>query len=187
MYVVLGIFAGLVLLFVLLLLAPVRIKLRFLHQGGKSDGMICAGLGFLQINLTNLLQKKSAEVPEKKPEKEKTEKKKLSFADVENALSKGVQAIRYLKKKFTVRLFSLRVRMALGDAADTGIATGAGYASIYGILGTIDRYFILKKHEVVITPVFQGMGLEMEFRGEFQLRLLYCLGLIKKIRKGDAV
>jgi len=121
------------------------------------------------------------------PGEEPEEKRKLNFSDVLSGISKRVEILRYLKKKFTVRLFSLRVRMALGDAADTGIATGAGYTSVYGILGLIDRYFILKKHEVMITPVFQGFGFETEFNGEFQLRVFYCLGLLNKIRKDDAV
>lgn len=187
MYTALGIIAALAFLFLLLLLVPVRIKLAFSHFSGQSDWSVHAGLGFLQINLTKLLRS-AMNAPKKNAAEKKTgEKKKLSFREVENALAKGVEAVRYLKKKFTIRLFSLRVRMGLGDAADTGIVTGGAYAAVYGILGTADRYFILKKHEVVITPVFQGVGLEMDFRGEFQLRLIYCLGLINKIRKGDAV
>ncbi len=211
MYIAIGILLTVAVLLGLLLLVPVRIRLSFSHTGGKSEGSVHAGLGILQFNLTKFLKKKTAgspvekakeKPPDKKAEMPQTEKReskeepeedgetskkeKLSFRDIENALSKGVEVLRYLRKKFTVKLFCLRVRMGLGDAADTGIATGAGYAAIYSILGSIDRYFILKKHEVVITPVFRGVGLEMEFRGEFQLRLVYCLGLINKIRKGDA-
>ncbi len=184
MYIALGISAGLALLFLVFLLIPVRIKLTFSHFAGKSEWAVYAGLGFLQINVTKLLQKNPS-VPEVR-EKKTDEKKKLSFQEVENAFLKGVESVRYLKKKFTIRLFSFRARMGLGDAADTGIVTGGAYTALYGILGISDRYFILKKHEVVITPVFQGVGLEMEFRGEFQLRIIYCLGLINKIiRKGD--
>ncbi len=184
MYIAVLILLFVLVLFVLLLLAPLRIRLFFSHFNGKTDFTVYAGLGFLQVNLSKLLKRKKNEKP--KEQKETTpEKKKLSMKDVENGFLKGVEALRYLKKKFTVKLFSIRIRMGLGDAADTGIATGAGYATIYGILGKIDRYFILKKHEVSIIPVFQGMGLEMEFRGECILRLIYCLGLIQKIRKED--
>ncbi len=168
-------------LLLVLLFLPVWVQGSFSHVAGENTYSLYAGLGPIRINLTKLLKK---ERPEKAKEPAE-EKKKLSFADIENSIQKGIDAVKYLRKKFTVSLFSLKVRFATGDAADTGIATGAAYGSVYSLLGAIDRYFILKKHEVVITPVFQGVGLEAEFCGKFQLRLIYCLGLINKVRKGD--
>ncbi len=175
---------GVLLLCFLLLLAPLRIQISFSYLENTPKYTLRAGLGFLQFNISGLLSRKKKQPALEKQEKEK---KDFSFRELETLLSKGVEILSYLRKKFTVHLFSLRVRMGLGDAADTGIATGAGYAAIYNILGTIDRYFVLKKHEVSITPVFQGMGFEAEFRGDFRLRLIYCLGLIYKIRKEDVL
>lgn len=168
-----------------LLFVPARVRVSLSYIGGELSYSVHAGLGVLQLNITPRLAKKKPK-PQKPPAEEE-EKKKFSFEDLEKMLSKGVDVLSYLRKKFTVKLFSLRVRMGLGDAADTGLATGAGYAAIYNILGTIDRLFVLKKHEVVITPVFQGMGFEAEFHGTFQLRILHCLGLIYKIRKEDVL
>lgn len=173
-----------ILLFIILLFMPVKIAGSFSYIGGESDYSLYVGLGPIRINLKKLLVK-AKEKPEETKSEEEKEKKKLSFKDVESGLKKGVEALRYLKKKFTVSLFSFKARFSLGDAADTGIATGAAYGSIYSILGAIDRYFILKKQEVIITPVFQGVGFETELKGNFQLRLIYCLGLIIKVRKGD--
>lgn len=172
-----------VVLLLILLFMPVGIKIHFSYLNGKFKPVIKAGLGFIQIDLSRFLRRKQT-----KPETEKEKgKKDLTFSAMMNSFSKATDALRYLKKKFTVKLFSINVRMALGDAADTGIATGAGYAAIYSLLGTLDRYFILKKYDVNITPVFQGFGFEAEFQGEFQLRLLYCFGLFSKMRKEDVV
>ncbi len=184
MYIAIGIIAFLVFL-AALLLVPARARISLSYLGGVLSYSVHVGLGFLQLNITPMLSKKKPK-PQSPPGEEKKEKK-FSFEDLKKTLSKGVEVLSYLRKKFTVKLFSLRVRMGLGDAADTGLATGAGYAAIYNILGTIDRFFVLKKHEVVITPVFQGMGFEAEFRGTFQLRILHCLGLIYKIRKEDVL
>jgi len=184
MYIAIGILLSVLVLFALLLLVPLRIRVCFSHVNSETDFTVYVGLGFLQVNLSKLMKRKK-KVKLKEQKEAPSAKKKLSLQDVENGFLKGVEVLRYLKKKFTVKLFSLRMRMGLGDAADTGLVTGAGYAAIYGILGKIDRYFILKKHEVSIIPVFQGMGLEMVFRGECSLRLIYCLGLIQKIRKED--
>ncbi len=179
-----GILSAILALLVVLLFMPIKISGSFSYIGGEAAYSLFAGLGPIRINLKELLMKAKETPKTKEPEVEK-EKKKLSFADVENGIEKGVETLRYLKKKFTVSLFSFKARFSLGDAADTGIATGAAYGSIYSILGAIDRYFILKKQEVIITPVFSGIGFETELRGEFQLRLIYCLGLIIKVRKGD--
>ncbi len=164
----------------LFLWMPVRIRVFFSHRGGVTEKVVYAGLGALQINLTHILRHKKKAEP-----KGDAPPKKMTFSDVENAFLKGIGVLRYLKKRFCVKLFSLKMRMGLGDAADTGIATGAAYGTLYSLLGMVDRYFILKKHEVSITPVFAGVGLEVEFRGTFQLRLCYLLGLIQKIRKED--
>ncbi|MBQ7036422.1 MAG: DUF2953 domain-containing protein [Clostridia bacterium] len=175
---------GVLALFTILLFMPAKVSGSFSYIGGEVSYTLYAGIGPVRINLKKLLEKEKSK-PVSEEIKGEKEKKKLSFADVEKGLKKGVEALRYLRKKFTVSLFSFKAKFSLGDAADTGIATGAAYGSIYSILGAIDRYFVLKKHEVIITPVFGGIGFETEFEGKFQLRLIYCLGLINKIRKGD--
>ena len=188
MQIAIGIFVVLLFLFALLFV-PARIRVRFSYVGNAADFSVSVGLGVVQFNITPLLSKKKSNPPKETPEEKPKEKpkEKFSFAKLEEAISKGVDMLQYLRKKITVKLFSLKVRMGLGDAADTGLATGAGYAAIYNILGTIDRFFVLKKHAVVITPVFSGRGFEAEFQGTFQLRLLYCLGLLYKIRMEDVL
>ena len=176
-------FAIPVLVLLILLFMPVRIKTNFSYLNGNFTCVIKVGIGIVQLDISRFLRKKQRSQNKAKEE----EKKKLTFSAMMNGFSKATDVLRYLKKKFTIKLFSIKVRMALGDAADTGIATGAGYTAIYSLLGTLDRYFILKKYDVNITPVFQGFGFEAEFQGEFQLRLLYCLDLLIKIRKEDAV
>ncbi len=174
---------AIVLLLGALLLVPVRIWTTVSNAHGKWTFGVYAGFGFIRINVSEFIRKagkkKKEEEPHDKPKKE------FSLKGLEKAFEKGISALRYLKKKFTVKLFSISLRFGTGDAADTGILTGAAYTTVYGILGSIDRYFVLKKHEVRITPVFESAGIEMEFCGTFQLKLLYCLGLIQKIRKED--
>lgn len=187
MYIAIGIILGIVLLAALILFSPVWIYVSFSYLGGVTSYNLIVGIGLIRLNLTKFLQKKMAKSPEKQEAdvKRTEEKKNLTFQDIEDTLSKIIEVLKYLRKKFTIRLFSLKARMGLGDAADTGIATGAAYGSVYSLLGVADRFFVLKKHEVVITPVFQGVGLETEIRGKFSLRAVHCLGLLNKIRKVD--
>ncbi len=182
MYIWISVLA-IVLLFCALLLVPVRIWATVSNRDGKWKFSVYAGLGFIRVNITKLIRK--TQKKEKICPPPPAPKKEFSLKKIEQGFQQGIEVLRYLRKKFTVRLFSLQLRFGTGDAADTGILTGAAYTTAYGILGSIDRYFVLKKHEVRITPVFESAGIEMEFRGTFQLKLLYCLGLIQKIRKED--
>ena len=179
------IIAFLVLTF-LICACPLRLVIHFSHISEETSFSLFGGLGFFKMNLTTLLsKKKKKKTPEDNKNEEKKRKKDFSFRDLEKMIQKGISLLQYLKKKLTVKLFALNARFALGDAADTGIGTGVAYSSIFNLLGLIDHYFILKKQEVVITPVFQGIGFEADFKCEIQLRLIYVIGLILKIRKED--
>lgn len=178
---------GLILIFTVialllfLYLCPIRLIIHFLCAGDNVTFNLYGGVGFIKFNLMPVLSSKKKRKDQPAP----SHKKGFSFCRLEESLSKGVEMLRYLKKKLTICSFSLKSRFSLGDAADTGIATGAAYGTIYNILGLCDQYFVLKKHEVVITPVFQGFGFEADLHCELRLRLLYVIGLVLKIKRGD--
>ncbi len=175
---------GLALFLLVVLFLPLQLRVNISRIADKTDFAVYAGLGPVQMQITPFLQKKRQKKAEK-PKEAELEKKTFSLANLEKGISRGIEVLGYLKKKLTVSVFSIKVRFSLGDAADTGIATGAAYAAIYGLLGKMDRYFILKRHEVLLTPVFEGLGCEGVFTCTLRLRLLYGIGLILKIRKED--
>lgn len=175
---------GLALFLLLILFLPLQVRVDVSRIADKTDFAVYAGLGPVQIPITPFLQKKRRKEAGK-PKEEESEKKPFSLSNLEKGISRGIETLRYLKKKLTVSAFSLKMRFSLGDAADTGIATGAAYAAIYGLLGKIDRYFVLKRYEVNLTPVFNGFGCEGVFTCTLRLRLMYGIGLILKIRKED--
>ncbi|MDD6308777.1 MAG: DUF2953 domain-containing protein [Clostridia bacterium] len=174
----------LILLFVCLLLTPATIEMRVIHASGTHEVALYAGIGALRIRL-GANKKKEKQRTVSAEEHEEKQKEKPSIDTVKTAIEKGISIVRYLQKKFTVKLFSIDLRMGLGDAADTGIAVGAAYTALYTLLGEMDRYFILKKQRVSVQPDFSGLAFDIDFKGIFQLRLLYCLGLLIKIRKED--
>ena len=174
------ILAAVILVLSLLLCAPISVTIVYQKVGADIKKSMAFGIGIIRIPLPRAMQKKEKDVPQE------TEREKMSFQNVKKTLTKAYDVLQFLKKKFTVNLFSMQIRMGLGDAADTGIAVGAAYTFLYSFLGMVDRQFVLKKQSVGIEPVFNAMGFDIDFKGTFSLKIWHMIRLIMKIRKGDA-
>lgn len=179
-----AILAILLVLFAGFLFAPVSVTVSYRKVGDNTESNVLLGLLMLRIPLTNLIKKKNQKEQTDKVQKE-AEKEPFSLKTVENALSRGIRLLKYLKKRLRVNLFSMQMALGLLDAADTGILTGAAYALLYQTLGTLDRNFILKKYEIDVKPVYNSVGLDINFQCKLSLQIRHLCGLIMKIRKED--
>jgi hypothetical protein len=81
-----------------------------------------------------------------------------SFKDTKEIMQHIVnlhKIVRRFLKKVSIHNLEWHTTFGIGDAAATGVLTGAGWALKGGILGIISQYMMLKKRPTVtITPLF---------------------------------
>lgn len=84
---------------------------------------------------------------------------------------------RYVRKKIAVENLDFSIRFGLGDAAQTGIATGAVWGAIYNIFSFIDSLVIVKSHNFNVTPVFECSGIAYKFNAKIQCRIVNIIAV----------
>lgn len=85
---------------------------------------------------------------------------------------------RYVKRKIHITSLDLSVTFGLGDAAETGIVTGALWGGIYGVFGFLDSLFTVHSHNFKVNPVFEDECLEVEFYATAKMRVVNILALV---------
>ncbi len=171
--------SALILFLLIILLSPIRLYAEVRKDEKGCAAKITAAFWFVKFSIfdTQKPQKHSLQT-EDATEKDNPEK---SLEDIKKLFEALLGVLRSLRKRFCVSNFSMDILIGTGDAASTGIITGSGYALIYNILGTIDRYFILKKQHVSVTPDFDRQCLYIDFKGSFSLKVIYALNTLTKI------
>lgn len=172
MYIAIAI--AIALLFPALFMSPVKILSKVSLIDGQSETLFRISFWGLNFNLPKA-KKEQAELENKK------DTRKTPFDDFKKTFDGFYNVLKILKSDFHVTLFSFKARVGLGDAAETGIATGISYSVLYTLLGVLDKSFDLQKHHVSISPVFTEECFDFEFEGRFKLRLLHCLRLLKRL------
>lgn len=84
---------------------------------------------------------------------------------------------RCVKRKIHITSFDLSVTFGLGDAAETGVVTGALWGGIYGVFGFVDSLFTVHSHEFKVVPVFEDECLEVEFYAAAKTRVINIIAL----------
>ena len=75
-----------------------------------------------------------------------------------------------------MKRFEWHTIIGLGDAAHTGMITGAIWAIKGGIIGLISHYIKLKEMpKITVTPHFQAAVIQTEFTCIFQFRIGYAI------------
>lgn len=150
----------------LLLWAPVVLWLRY-------DGQLEAQIRYLFIKKTLLPAPetperpkrarakgaKRAAKPQKPPEEEGRQpspvKQVLEYADlIPGALGSLNRAGRFLLRHTTIKPFILRMVVAEGDAADTGVAYGRANAAVYTAYALLSRTVRMGRVDIRIAPDF---------------------------------
>lgn len=119
------------------------------------------------------------------PKKDKTKRQPEQKEDIQvfALLQKGYHLFRKLeytmlmsregiRKRLVLEKLDLDLKFGLGDAAETGIATGVAWGLLYNIYAQLDRFVTVENHGFQLTPVFNSRGFQVLFSGVLRFRLI---------------
>lgn len=86
--------------------------------------------------------------------------------------------VRLLRKYASVEEINLSINVGTGDAAITAVSTGALWAVVYSLLGTVGSVVYIKKHNVAINPCYQQSVFEAEGKCIFKSRLVHIISIV---------
>ena len=178
------ILGGLLLLLLIVLLVPVRLRVTY-------DQALTARLVFLFLIPYTLVDETKPEKPKQekakssdqspKEQKEKTEKKTISHLfkkRAEELKARGASglldwlrdlarlalgATRRLLRAITVRRLDMDLRIVGDDAADTAVCCGRWCAALYPLIGTLMCAVRTRRSDVRIEPDFLGEETALRF------------------------
>lgn len=187
-----------ILLVIIILITKVKIFLDYFH-GNDNDHLkvtVKAWGGLLKYKVdipvikiddnspTLIAEKKIQSGPGETETKEKTSQMDkndflTSLSDFRHLLAHIVgfhKIVRGFLAKVTVRNIEWHTMVGVGDAAATGVLTGAFWAVKGGIIGIISSYMKLKEMPIMsITPSFQYAVSITSFKCMFQVRVGHAI------------
>lgn len=167
-------------LFALLLIAEVRVKTLY------KDKSFVLKLSVFNITVFNSSRKRKSEKneAEKKTAADKEDFDTLKFL-IENkeALAADLKDILgFARKKIHVTRFVFDLTLGTGDAAETGILTGAVWSAVGLIYPALDSSLTFDKNPVInVNPVFNNPVLKLEYKGNYTLRIIHIIRIALKI------
>ncbi len=118
---------------------------------------------------------------------EKDKQKKIEFTKLFNYVTTVISSINH---KITVNELNIKMTIGINDAAETAIACGALYSSIYGSIGLIQNIIYVNKPLVQIIPIYNELTASIIFKTELKAKVISILIIalklsnnIKKINK----
>ena len=125
----------------------------------------------------------------RRPKKKKSKKKKASAAGKKKKtkpfdIIKIILAVKEDIEKFidfaaekctVIEQLSFKLDFGLGDAAQTGIATGGLNAAVYSLVSVVHHKTVLKEWKIDINPDFQTEKFHAEFLCIARTRLLHII------------
>lgn len=172
--------------FALILTTPIKLYIKF------ADSFFCTlRIRFVKIQLypAKPKKKKPKKKSEKKPEKKSEEKEKKNIFTQKGfsglvdilkqtaSLAKGV--LKDFFKHIIIKDFSLSVRIAGDDAADTAIEYGKYCSVIYPLVSTVVTATKCKGYGVDIVPDFDEKAeTKVYFSAEVKIRLFWLLLIV---------
>ena len=135
-----------------------------------------------------LKQKKKSANVKQKPEKKVTKDDILARIEKFRRLLKNIDNLHRIVKRFlsrmTVSRFEWYTRFGLGDAAWTGMATGAVWAAKGNVIGLIAHYMQLTTEpDISVEPVWQLDHSETDLSCMISFRIGHAMGAGLKIVK----
>lgn len=135
------------------------------------------------FNLKDLTYKNKSKTDVKK---EKNDEKIL--AKIKNY----IKTFKILKEVYSKNKFFIRDRLVLedtkayvkfgfGDAAVTGIATGAVWSLLYQILAFLSSVGTVKDHEFDVVPVYNERGFCLNINGIISFRMINIIRVVLKV------
>lgn len=196
MWWVLGIVAGLILLIMLFLITKVHITIRYLHHRDNDSLTVRFRVwGIISYTYKVPLIAIDSESPsivlkeetQKGHMKKQTNKKKITKHDILDKMAffqrllENIENFHKILKRFlshmTVSQFDWHTRFGLGDAAWTGIATGAVWSIKGNILALMDHYMnLLTNPQLSVEPVWQEEDSETNLSCMISFRIGHAMG-----------
>ena len=183
----------LVLLFLLILTMPAQLGIEYENLDGKQKLVLHIRLLMIPLKI-NIPIMKSVEKKERKKKKEKNKKQKTtlsSFRSVASGLKTAYnetkdnikEILSEIRSKTEFQTISLRLGFGLSNAAKTGIATGAAWASSSCILSVLNRMFRIHKIDLNVSPDFNREYFHLHIKSILRLRPVHIISISIRIIK----
>ncbi len=185
----------LVLLFALLLFLPLSVGLEYWYQDGKTHGLLRLRIfGIpLKFRIPVNADKKSKEEQRKKDTPKQT-KKKLTFSRLRSifyGLRDAYQKtkpdirnlVRDLRKQLTVESLMFHLHFGLDNAAKTGIATGAAWASSSCALSVVNQILKVENADLNVVPDFNQECMRFYIKSIFRFRPVHIISICMRAFK----
>lgn len=180
---------------VILLFAPISV-----YVGFNNDlNLIVRVLGIIIFDYNK--QKKKVRKSDEKPKDKQTEEKKEEDNSAKQSLPDKAQGVlkqlktyfalitealeilnRHIKKTLHIQNFRFEFSFGLGDAAATGIFSGAAYAVGNCFYAYLLNNYKVKRHTLKIAPDFDKKGFFVLFELKLKLSLFWLIRLLYKER-----
>ena len=152
-YIVTGIIGFILLILIIILFLPVKIKV-------YSNDILLYKLKLLffkvDISIEEILSKKG--------------RFGLDFI-----LSFLMETKKFLRKKFKADIVNINVNVGTADAASTAVVSGTLYGVFYGILSIVDRFIFIPKPLVNINPQFNSATFTFSLEGIIKTRIVHII------------
>lgn len=185
LYTILGILALLVIILLAVLFVKVRMVFSFTKKHGESaeNSIKITFFGSKKgVDLKNLSwkSKENKEVKSKDDEKflDKIKGYIKTFKIMKEVYSKNKY---FIKERLVLENTDVSVKFGLGDAAVTGIATGAVWTLLYSILAFLGCIGTVRDHNFEVAPVYNETGFEMDVNGIISFRLINIIRVVVKL------
>lgn len=182
MYLMYAVITLIIVITVFLLFAKIKIIFEYKkYPGEKLYTDIKLFYGF--IDLSSFLRKLSTSRKKSSSfSPEKTLDKIRKYEKVFRILCKVYSKNKwYIRNRIHVEKLNFHLKFGLGDAAATGILTGAINSMLYWLLAFINCVGTVEKHYFEVVPVFNSKGLASESRGRITLRMINMLTIAVRL------
>ncbi len=156
---------------ILILYIPIGVGLKY-----ENGTFVIVKIAFKNFNipLNKVLNKPKKKG--KKEEKKKSEKElEKSIVGLDFILSLFGDFRRFVRKRFSLSQFELKVTFGTAEAASTAVLTGHIYSLSYNILALIDKLMYVDNPRVEVTPVFNDATFSANAQGIIQTRLAHII------------
>lgn len=157
---------------ILILYTPIGVGLKY-----EDGAFIIVKVAFWKFNISLKKVLNKPEKKEKKKDEPKEPEKELekSIIGLDFILSLFGDFRRFVRKRFSLSEFELKVTFGTADAASTAILTGHLYSLSYNILALIDKLIYADNPKVDIVPVFNDATFSASAQGIIKTRLAHII------------
>ncbi len=187
---------ALLLLFSIFLFVPLQFGVHFHKTATKQKIYVYVSLFGILIRIP-IHTKKDDKKPKRKEKKKKVSppnERALSFETfrknidafgelIEVSKNELLDMLSYVRKNLTCKELDFRIAFGMDDAAKTGIATGAVWASGTFLLKLIDTLISIKKVHMDVYPDFNHKRFEISFKTILIMQPIHFIIIYRRIRE----